>query len=291
MRLLPILIVALLMGGAAAPAVAGPFEEGQAAYTKGDYARAVGLWRPLAEQGDLRAQFNVGHSYELGRGVPQDFAAAMSWYRKAAVAGHGVSQSYLGALYANGQGAPGGYRVRQDLYRRSRGTSSAPRRAIPLPPSTATPSPEVCHTRMSRRRSDWGGRGRRSSRCRCAAGLPAGAHVAQPRRRQEFSRSQHDPRHRCRQDDARADHGGTEAGAGAEAVADVAKPARSSSTRAPASTRKPTAPETFSRKPAVRPKGRQAHRSPVSLQAEEVPNKAVSWAKHPSPVSAATGGW
>jgi hypothetical protein len=33
-------------------AVAGPFEDGMAAQKRGDYATAVRLWRPLAEQGE-----------------------------------------------------------------------------------------------------------------------------------------------------------------------------------------------------------------------------------------------
>jgi hypothetical protein len=32
-------------------AVAGPFEDGLAAHDRGDYATALRLWRPLAEQG------------------------------------------------------------------------------------------------------------------------------------------------------------------------------------------------------------------------------------------------
>lgn len=57
MRLL-ILIVALLMSGAA-PAVAGPLEDGFAAYNKGDYATALRLWRALADQGDARRGKNL----------------------------------------------------------------------------------------------------------------------------------------------------------------------------------------------------------------------------------------
>jgi TPR repeat protein len=36
----------------AAPAEAGPFEDASAAYERGDYATALRLWRPLADQGD-----------------------------------------------------------------------------------------------------------------------------------------------------------------------------------------------------------------------------------------------
>jgi hypothetical protein len=39
----------------AGAAVAGPFEDGGAAYARGDYATAMRLWRPLADQGDALA--------------------------------------------------------------------------------------------------------------------------------------------------------------------------------------------------------------------------------------------
>jgi TPR repeat protein len=48
------------------------------------YATALRLFRPLAEQGDDYAQFNVGQLYVSGKGAPQDYATAASWYRKAA---------------------------------------------------------------------------------------------------------------------------------------------------------------------------------------------------------------
>ncbi len=62
--------VAVMLTGVA---VAGPFEDGVAAYKRGDYATALRLWRPLAEQGDADAQFNLGLMYANGEGVPQDY--------------------------------------------------------------------------------------------------------------------------------------------------------------------------------------------------------------------------
>jgi hypothetical protein len=60
----------------AAPVAAGPFEDGVAADKRGDYATALRLWRPLADQGDASAQNNLGFMYENGHGVPQDYAEA-----------------------------------------------------------------------------------------------------------------------------------------------------------------------------------------------------------------------
>ncbi len=102
------LIVALCAGftlGLAAPAWAG-FDEGVAAYKRGDYATAIREWRPLAEQGDAEAQFFLGLMYYIGKGVTQDYAEAMRWYRKAAEQGHAEAQSFLGIKYEHGLGVP-----------------------------------------------------------------------------------------------------------------------------------------------------------------------------------------
>ncbi len=68
--------LALVIMALAVSANAGPFEDGQAAYSRGDYATAMRMWRPLAEQGHVAAQHNLGFLYGTGRGVPQDDAEA-----------------------------------------------------------------------------------------------------------------------------------------------------------------------------------------------------------------------
>lgn len=55
MRLLKLLLV--LFACAATPASAGPLEDGRAAYDRGDYATALRLWGPLADQGNPSAQY------------------------------------------------------------------------------------------------------------------------------------------------------------------------------------------------------------------------------------------
>ena len=85
-------------------AIAGPWEDVAAAYTRGDDAEAVRLLRPLADGGDAEAQALLGLEYTLGQGVPQDLTQAMIWYRRAAEQGHAAAQAALGVMYANGQG-------------------------------------------------------------------------------------------------------------------------------------------------------------------------------------------
>ncbi len=78
-------------------AKAGTFEDGGAAYAVEDYAAALRLWRPLAEQGDAEAQHNLGLMYAEARGVPRDYVKALKWFRLAAECDHAGAQNNLGA--------------------------------------------------------------------------------------------------------------------------------------------------------------------------------------------------
>jgi hypothetical protein len=67
-------------------------DKGLEAAQKGDFATALREWRPLAEQGDAGAQYNLGVMYRQGQGVPQDDKTAVKWYRLAAEQGHAEAQ-------------------------------------------------------------------------------------------------------------------------------------------------------------------------------------------------------
>ena len=100
------LIALLLLLAVYGAVLAGPFEDGVAAYESGDYATALRLNRSLAEQGQSTAQYNLGFMYDKGLGVPQDDAQAVTWYRKAAEQGLPLAQGNLGFMYDEGQGVP-----------------------------------------------------------------------------------------------------------------------------------------------------------------------------------------
>jgi TPR repeat protein len=95
---------------AAAPLPAQSVRAGIAAWQHADYAGAVAIWRPLAENGDADAEFNLGQAYRLGRGVPINIAAATTWFERAAVKGHTDAQSTLGLLLFQNGDQPGGLR-------------------------------------------------------------------------------------------------------------------------------------------------------------------------------------
>ena len=74
------------------------------AFEKGDYAKALEIWRKEAVQGDREAQFYLGYLYDSGQGVEEDNATAASWYSKAAVKGQTSAQFNLAAMFVNGDG-------------------------------------------------------------------------------------------------------------------------------------------------------------------------------------------
>ena len=67
---------------------------------------ALRLLRPLAEQGNASAQYNLGLLYANGLGVAQDHIEAAKWFLKAAEQGNTDAQNNLGAIYGEGQGVP-----------------------------------------------------------------------------------------------------------------------------------------------------------------------------------------
>jgi hypothetical protein len=78
-----------------AGAVAGPWEDGMAAYNRGDYAPAIRLFRPLAEQGNTKAQSVLGVMYHRGQGVARNSVRAFMWFSRAAARGDARAKAEL----------------------------------------------------------------------------------------------------------------------------------------------------------------------------------------------------
>jgi Caspase domain/Sel1 repeat len=91
------------------------------AYDRANYATALKIWLPLAEQGDPQAQTYVGEIYEKGLGHSPDYALAASWYQRAAEQGYATAQVSLGQLYERGLGVPKDMLAALDLYREASG--------------------------------------------------------------------------------------------------------------------------------------------------------------------------
>jgi hypothetical protein len=119
-----------------------------AAYQNGNYAAALQLSRPLADQGDARAQSTLGLIYYGGRGVPQDDNEAVKWFRRAADQDDVFGNFYLGVMFADGRGVP------QDYPRRRSGIAWPPTWVMPNPntiSASPTPRARACRGTMSAR--------------------------------------------------------------------------------------------------------------------------------------------
>lgn len=64
----------------------------------------INALKKSAEQGDAKAQYNLGVCYYNGNGVEKDYQEAVKWYRKAAEQGIAEAQCNLGLCYDEGRG-------------------------------------------------------------------------------------------------------------------------------------------------------------------------------------------
>jgi TPR repeat protein len=79
-------------------AFAGPWEDGMVAYNRGDYMPAIRLFRPLAEQGNPKAQSLLGVMYRKGEGVARSSVRAFVWFSRAAARGDAKAKAELHAV-------------------------------------------------------------------------------------------------------------------------------------------------------------------------------------------------
>ena len=75
------------------------FQNGMNAFDKGEYKIALKEFKPLANRGDIDAQYILGVMYDDGKGVTKDNKQAIKWYRKAADQGDIDAQNNLDAIY------------------------------------------------------------------------------------------------------------------------------------------------------------------------------------------------
>ncbi|MGZ8944172.1 MAG: caspase family protein [Methylococcaceae bacterium] len=96
------------------------------AYDRANYASALKVWLPQAQQGDAEAQVTLGEIYEkgLGGGVADPKLAAQ-WYLKAAEQGNSRAKVNLGYLYEKGLGVKQDKAVALNWYRKASGLESS----------------------------------------------------------------------------------------------------------------------------------------------------------------------
>jgi hypothetical protein len=88
------LVAAVQIPGAAG-ALAGPWEDGMTAYNRGDYVPAMALFRPLARQGNAKAQAAIGAMYRRGQGAAKSSARAFMWLSLAAARGDATARTEM----------------------------------------------------------------------------------------------------------------------------------------------------------------------------------------------------
>jgi TPR repeat protein len=120
-----VFLVAVLCAMAASPVAADPFGDAMAAFNKSDYANAIKLFEPLADQGDPRAEIQLGIIYYLGLGTSKDSAKAAMLYRKAADQGNAIAQQDLAELYFFGDGVAQDYGLAAKWYLRAANQGNA----------------------------------------------------------------------------------------------------------------------------------------------------------------------
>ena len=103
-RLIAFFVVLILQTPFSTYSLGADLNKGVVAYKKGDHSAALREWKPLAFQGNAKAQFFLGNMYYKGIGVPQDDAAAYKWFKKAAEQGLTRAQNNVGTMYMRGLG-------------------------------------------------------------------------------------------------------------------------------------------------------------------------------------------
>ena len=87
MKKLILLILPFLLFPISTPIYADDFQDGLDAFGRKDYKTAFEKLKPLAEQGDAEAQYNLGVMYDQGLGVTQDYIEAYKWHSIAYASG------------------------------------------------------------------------------------------------------------------------------------------------------------------------------------------------------------
>ncbi len=98
-------IAFLLTLGLTLPVAAG-WTEGIGYFDKQQYSQAFSEFKPLADQGDRRAQYYVAYMYFNGFGVGRDDQMGLSYLKKSTDQEYEKAQALLGYLYSEGRIIP-----------------------------------------------------------------------------------------------------------------------------------------------------------------------------------------
>jgi len=103
----PLFLAIIIIFLALAPISAwAGMKEAKAAYEAKDYKTAFKEYLPLAEAGNYKAQYWIGHLYRYGYGRKQNYKTAVSWFKRAVNNGAIATLISLGYMAGKGYGMP-----------------------------------------------------------------------------------------------------------------------------------------------------------------------------------------
>ena len=110
---------------------ADALDDGLRAFEAGNFEKANRVFENLAKDGNSSAQFQLGLSYELGRGLEKDDLMAVKWFEAAAQKELALACLHLGVFYEAGRGVNRNYVKAYKLYEIafSRASTDANRKA------------------------------------------------------------------------------------------------------------------------------------------------------------------
>ncbi|MDH5679249.1 MAG: sel1 repeat family protein, partial [Nitrospinota bacterium] len=89
--------------------LAEDYDDAMEAIRQGDHHTAYDLLIPMARNGDVRAQNNLGVMIQNGYGGKKGMEEAIEWFHMAAQSNYAVAQYNLGMIYAKGEGTAQNY--------------------------------------------------------------------------------------------------------------------------------------------------------------------------------------
>ena len=120
------LLLAVLMTIAPLASAGEDYDAGKRAYLTGDYAEALRIWQPLADNGNKFAQFSLGSLYFEGAGVEKSYTESSKWFQLAAEQGYAPAQFNLGNAYKHGHGVEQGDPKAAEWWRKAAEQEFAP---------------------------------------------------------------------------------------------------------------------------------------------------------------------
>lgn len=103
------------------------FLDGEAAFNAKRYSQAMLYFRPLADEGDFRAQYYVAYLYLNGYGVTKNTELGVEYLQKSLAHNYHLAQALMGFLYAQGEAVPVDHKKAIALYQKAadQGNTSA----------------------------------------------------------------------------------------------------------------------------------------------------------------------